>query len=79
MIATEEGLTFAKDGTAWRCLQVPGLWMLAGGGYAIRGATGEFYIPGAMESHRVAERDLHCLAFGQYVGGPIDRHPLPGG
>lgn len=57
MIATEEGLTFAKEGTAWRCLQVPGLWMLSGGVYAIRGATREFDFLGATASCRPGEHD----------------------
>lgn len=48
MIATEEGLTFAKEGAAWRCLEIPGLWMLPGSAYAIRGVTGEFFIPTAI-------------------------------
>lgn len=57
MISTEDGLTFAKDGTAWRCLQVPGLWMLPGSAYAVRGATGEFHILGDTSSSCAAERD----------------------
>jgi hypothetical protein len=37
MILTEYGLHFAKDGTAWRCVEQPGLVMLRGGGYEVDG------------------------------------------
>ena len=57
MIATEEGLTFARDGAAWRCLEVPGLWMLPGGAYAIRGVSDEPHKLGATASCPASERD----------------------
>lgn len=57
MISTEDGLTFARDGAGWRCLQVPGLWMLPGGVYAIRGTTGEFELLGVTASCRAVERE----------------------
>jgi hypothetical protein len=60
MIATEDGLTFTRDGTGWRCLEVPGLWMLPGGAYAIRIITGEQHILGATAPRRAAERDARA-------------------
>lgn len=47
VIATEDGLIFAKDATGWRCQQLPELWLLPGGLYARRDGAGEFYIQGA--------------------------------
>jgi hypothetical protein len=42
MITTESGLTFAKDGNGWRCLQFPGLRMLPSGAYVVSGVEGQF-------------------------------------
>jgi hypothetical protein len=72
MIATEDGLTFTRDGTGWRCLEVPELWMLPGGAYAIRGVPDEPRKLGATASCPAAERDARTSTH-PHTAGTIGR------
>lgn len=43
MIATEEGLSFKRDGSVWRCYEYPKLVMYPGGVFSLVGGT-ETYV-----------------------------------